>query len=37
MKILSRKYRNCRRRYSLKVNFLTTIYNYESGIVIATS
>jgi hypothetical protein len=35
--ILSCKYRNRRRRYSLRVNLLAAIYNYELGIGIATS
>jgi hypothetical protein len=37
LKILSCKYRNRRRRYSLRVNLLAAIYNYELGIGIATS
>ena len=37
LKILSCKYRNCRRRYSLIVNLLSAIYTCELGIGIATS
>jgi hypothetical protein len=37
LKILSCKYRNLRRRYSLRVNLLAAIYNCELGIGIATS
>ena len=37
LKILSCKYRNRRRRYSLRVNLLAAIYNCELGIGIATS
>ncbi|WP_036394914.1 transposase family protein, partial [Microcystis aeruginosa] len=36
-KILSCKYRNRRRRYSLRVNLLAAIYNCELGIGIAAS
>nr|NCR20370.1 transposase family protein [Microcystis aeruginosa LL13-03]NCS59381.1 transposase family protein [Microcystis aeruginosa G11-04]NCT45764.1 transposase family protein [Microcystis aeruginosa G11-09] len=37
LKILSCKYRNLRRRYSLRVNLLAAIYNYELGIGVAAS
>uniref|UniRef100_UPI00258581EA transposase family protein n=1 Tax=unclassified Microcystis TaxID=2643300 RepID=UPI00258581EA len=37
LKILSCKYRNRRRRYSLRVNLLAAIYNYESEIGVAAS
>ena len=37
LKILSCKYRNRRRRYSLRVNLLAAIYNCELGIGIAAS
>ena len=36
LKILSCKYRNRRRRYSLRINLLAAVYNYELGIGIAT-
>ncbi len=35
--ILSCKYRNRRRRYSLRINLFAAVYNYELGIGIATS
>jgi len=35
-KILSCKYRNRRRRYSLRINLFAAVYNYELGIGIAT-